>query len=75
MSDLEEGAAALLSENADAGHDAARSTMSMSVLNQRLVIIERFLIALARQSNTPKDKPTHKYKSKITEANLMAQRK
>lgn len=75
MADLQEGCSALLAENADAGHDAAKSTLSTSVLSQRLVIIERYLIALSRQANSPKERPTPKYKSKVTEANLIAQRK
>lgn len=75
MRDLHEGARALLTENAAACNEAARSTLSTTVLSQRLVIIERYLIALARQTSSGKEKSTPKYKSKVTEANLIAQKR
>lgn len=74
VADLKEGAKVLLEENVEVANDAARSTPSTSTLAQRLTILERYLIALVRQSaSTGVEKAVPTYKSKVTAANLVTQ--
>lgn len=49
MDNLSEALQALVTEQQDLSLRAAQSTLSLSRLNQRLVILERYFIALSRK--------------------------
>ncbi|KAF6037700.1 hypothetical protein EB796_003998 [Bugula neritina] len=74
MSDLKLGAELLLQENMKIGKQVAVCTLSTSILVQRLMILKRYMVALARHRQPSNKISLAKYKSTVTASNISTQK-
>ena len=73
--ELAAGMTSILSENNDLCTESSQCAVSTYTLSQRLTVIERYLLALSRQLQTSTRGSTPKYKNRVTETNILVQKR